>query len=103
MTEPSMTFCQPQSHSDTPPSVGSQIRWCNLCGQPVWAAQSTLERDNTEIVCLDCAPGVIKAQGGKVMMPPEIREELRRVGLTDAEIDRLHRYAAAKIRKGEMP
>jgi hypothetical protein len=81
------------------PGCPSELRWCGICAQQVWQSWDTMSLEG-EIVCSDCAPGVlaIDKDGGTLKMSRKVRERFRAEGMSDAEIDRIARFAERQLR-----
>ena len=77
------------------PPIDSETRWCSVCAEPVWISPAGLATEMTPI-CLFCAPGVPDL-GDHTAVPARIREELRKEGVSDEEIDRVVRVSEALL------
>ena len=100
--EHSVTFCLPVK-GNPKPGVLSEVRWCNLCAQEIWVAESSLEREATELVCTPCGLGLMETQPGQLVMDEMTRKELRRLGYSDEEIQRIYHHALRRMARGQLP
>jgi hypothetical protein len=95
-----MTFCLPVTGNNKP-GVLSEVRWCNLCAQEIWVAESSLAREATELVCIPCGLGVMTTQPGQLAMDDATRRELMRLGYSAEEVERIYQHALRRLARRE--
>ena len=102
MSEQSRTLCLPVKGNPKPGAL-SEVRWCNVCAQEIWVAESSLEREATELVCTPCGMGLMEAQPGHLVMDEATRRELRRLGYSNEEVERIYQHAVRRMQRGQLP
>jgi len=80
-----------------PPSTPAVMRHCCLCGVPVWL---DVDLHATRCICMPCA--VRSGAGGGAEIHPSTRDKLRRIGMTDADIDGIQALINAIVRRRSM-
>lgn len=91
-----IVFCGLWADS-TGPVPGTVQMNCTICGEEVAVApssQAVILTEGARVVCIPCAPGFLRTQGGEHQwMPlPAQRAELDALGMTPAEQKRVERY-----------
>jgi hypothetical protein len=87
--EESVTVCTLITDVAWPMATGSVARKCEECERDIWASPTTLARKNTHLLCTYCGVEKLAGEEAPEIMPPTAgtRDELRKSGLTDQEID----------------
>ena len=90
--EPVGIICNPNKPgiSHTP---DAEIRWCSVCAQEIWVAQSTFaiqrHHPHSTLICFECAPGVIDSTGGEITIHGKTANELLALGFTKAQVSKM--------------
>lgn len=68
MSEPITMICLPTA-SHSPRVPGCTREYCAVCGEEVWVSPASFALGVARYLCIECAPGVMEAEGGAITGP----------------------------------